>query len=175
MHTDALTIVLLVFIGAGIATFAELHWGRRRRAPRRNSGVSPDFSAEPTGTGDLLIVPSRTHNVWLPALSSDARPAMSVSGHWHVRNRSSRDIYLTRAFIAEPLTEGTAPAVRWQRSGEFGNRPIRPGSICEVLATFWVQPPVCGPDEEFRTRVVLVDQFENQHAIDGVKFRYWSG
>jgi hypothetical protein len=98
---------------------------------------------------------------------------MSVSGHWYVRNMTSEPVRFTRAFILQPLAEGDSVLVRPPQNSSFGDHSIDPGSTSEVLTRFWLQPAVCGLDDDFSATVVFVDQLANQHAVENVRFRCW--
>jgi hypothetical protein len=173
MSIDALTIVLLGFITVALVTFVDLNFRRTASGRPALKHLSHLGSRGRTRQESLLIVPSRGNNVWLPASGTDRKPAMSVNGHWYVRNMTSESVRFTRAFILQPPAEGDSVLVRPPESSSFGNHSIDPGSTSEVLTRFWVQPAVCGLDDDFSATVVFVDQLANKHAVENVRFRCW--
>lgn len=157
-------IAAIVTILCGI--FAAFKWGRglfvrlwhhvsryKLRVPRETVRVLPQL-----------------HSCWWSNGSVGGKPAMQVVGRWHVTNITCDNVRLLAARTTKPKTEGHV-LTRHPNENIFGLYPILPGETTEVSSDFWVIPPVRKVGEDFKTTVILSDQYGNEHKIKNVLFR----
>ena len=158
-----LVIAAIVTILGGV--FAAFKWGRhlfikiwhfvtryKPKVPRESIRVLPQIRGCRWSNGSV-----------------SGKPAMQVIGRWHVTNITGDNVLLLGAKIKKPKTEGHA-LTRHPRESIFGSYPILPGETTEVCSDFWIIPPMREEGEDFRTTVILTDQYGNEHKIKNVIF-----
>lgn len=96
---------------------------------------------------------------------------MQVVSRWHVTNITNDQLLILGARIVRPLAE-CHPLIEHPESRIFGSYPILPGDTSEVIADFWIQPPVREGGQAFKARIVLIDQYGNEHKTRKVVFEY---
>ncbi len=116
----------------------------------------------------IRILP-QIHGCWWGNGSVAGKPAMQVVGQWHVTNITGDNVRLLGAKILKPLTEGHV-ITRHPDENIFGSYLILPGETTEVHSDFWVIPPTCKEGKDFKTSVILIDQYGNEHKIKNVVF-----
>ncbi|MCH4563462.1 hypothetical protein MKP05_10000 [Halomonas sp. EGI 63088] len=84
-------------------------------------------------------------------------------------NITGDNVRLLGTKILKPITEGYV-LTRHPEENIFGSYPILPGETTEVHSDFWVIPPKRKEGEDFKTSVVLIDQYGNEHKIKNVVF-----
>ena len=103
----------------------------------------------------------RPHRYW-DYIESDGEPAMSIKIAWNVTNLTNKDIWILRAYLEKPRTDGAI----WSRAGyRSGSISISPEYPITVFVTFCIQPPTCQEDETFKGKVVFVDHTDKQHKV----------
>src|SRR5713226_9342507 len=117
----------------------------------------------------IRIVPRYRGLMWYMG-SINRQPAMQVEGKWAVTNITDRDVILVKAYVDRKRTEGHV-LVKHPHENVFGGYPILPGTTTDVSTGFWIQPPICKEGRDFRTTVILVDQFGNEHSVKNAVFK----
>ena len=156
-------IAAIVTILGGV--FAAFKWGRGFMVGvwRFVTRYKPKVPRE-----TIRILP-QMHGCWWGNGSVSGKPAMQVVGRWHVTNITGDNVRLLGAKLLKPKTEGNV-LTRHPRENIFGSYPILPGETTEVTSDFWVIPPVRKEGEDFKTSVVLIDQYGNEHKTKNVIF-----
>ena len=95
---------------------------------------------------------------------------MQVVGQWDVTNITANNVRLLSVRTLKPKSEGHV-LTRHPNDNTFGSCPILPGETTEVTSDFWIVPPLRKEGEDFRTSVVFVDQYGNEHKIKKVVFK----
>jgi hypothetical protein len=157
-------IAAIVTILGGI--FAAFKWGRRFlvRLWHFVSRYKPKVPRE-----SIRVLP-QMHGCWWSNGSVSGKPAMQVVGRWHVTNITGDNIRVLAARTSKPKTTGHV-LTRHPNDNVFGSYPILPGETTEVSSDFWIVPPVRKEGEDFKTAVILVDQYGNEHKIKNVVFK----
>jgi len=157
------TIAAIVTILRGL--FAAFKWGRGFlvRAWHFVTRCEPRVPRE-----SIRILP-QMRGCWWRNGSVSGKPAMHIVGGWHVTNITGDNVRLLGAKLLKPKTEGHV-LTRHPHENIFGLYPTLPGETTEVDSDFWVMPPVRKEGEDFKTSVVLIDQFGNEHKIKNVVF-----
>ena len=117
-----------------------------------------------------LRILAQTRGCWWHMGSVADKPAMQVVADWHITNITEGPVYLLKARIAKPLTEGSV-FTRHPKQDVYGRYPILPRATTEARSDFWITPPVRNVGENFKTTVVLTDQYGNDHKLKNVIFR----
>ena len=95
-------------------------------------------------------------------IESDGEPAMSIQIAWYVANLTDKEIWMLRAYLEKPRTDG----VIWSPGYPDGNVSILPGDRpIKVFVTFCIQPPTRQENETFKGKVVFVDHTNKQHKV----------
>ena len=95
---------------------------------------------------------------------------MHLRGAWHVTNLIDDPLLLLKAYLTRPRADAlwfcvSLPDVR------YGHRyPILPKQTGTVSVNFVLQPLPCKGIEDFKARVVLVDQFGKKHKTPTAVF-----
>lgn len=128
-------------------------------------------NAPPRKTLKLVL---RPRGAWwhMGAVGNEKKPAMQVVSEWYVTNITSQRVVITTAFIKKPKTEAVLPLIKHPVQNVYGGYPVLPNSTTELSLDFWVQPPRCKEGETFKADVVIKDQFDNEHKIKNVEFKY---
>ena len=117
----------------------------------------------------LVILPRRAKSWWYMGKVGD-HPAMQIASHWYVTNRSDYPVLLVDVWLRRPKVEGVARVAN--ESGLFSTSfAIPPRSTVNVIADFWVFPPVREDGEEFKATAVFRDQFGKKHKAKRARFR----
>jgi len=95
---------------------------------------------------------------------------MQVVSDWFITNITDQPIRLLGSHLTRPGTTGFT-IVKHPEENIFGLYEIPPGFTTEATANFWVQPPVRNVGQDFKTTMVIVDQFGNRHSVRNVLFR----
>lgn len=164
---DAQTIGIIaaaVTILGGI--FAALKWGRSafKKLWHFITRFKPRVPRE-----TIRIVPQSSHCRWSEA-SVSGRPAMQLSGEWHVTNIIVEPVRVLSSRIKRPRTEGMT-ITRHPEQDIYGRYPILPHQTSEVHSHFMLVPSVRRVGENYKATVILTDQFGNDHKIRNVVFR----
>ncbi len=156
-------IAAIVTILGGV--FAAFKWGRGSLVSAWHfvTRYKPKVPRE-----TIRILP-QIRGCWWGNGSVAGKPAMQVVGRWHVTNITGDNVRLLGARIIKPKTEGHV-LTRHPHENIFGSYPILPGETTEVDSDFWIIPPMRKEGEEFKTPVVLIDQYGNEHKIKNVVF-----
>ena len=117
----------------------------------------------------LLPAPSRRPFWWIMG-SLAGKPAMQVNGLLQVTNISPYDVVISGAKLREPKANGSV-FVKDIESGEYGRHRIGPTVVTAVDFRIWVTLPVKQTGEVFVADVAILDQFGNEHWINGVEFQ----
>lgn len=117
----------------------------------------------------IRALPQLHGNWWHMGLAA-GKPAMQVSGRWFTTNITGDPVLLLCARLSRPRKEGIV-MVKHPDQDIFGRYPILPGATTEVSVDFWIQPPVCKEGQDFRTTLILIDQFGNEHKMKRIIFR----
>lgn len=158
----AIAAIVTIFFGI----LAAIKWGRAILTKLWHfiSRYKPKVPRE-----TIRILP-QIHGCWWGQGSVSGKPAMQVAGHWHVTNITGNEVLLLATCISKPRTDGNI-LTRHPEENIFGGYPILPGDTTEVISDFWVVPPVRNVGEDFKTSVVMTDQYGNEHKIKNVVFK----
>lgn len=128
-------------------------------------------NAIPRSTLKLVLQP---RGAWwhMGSMGQDKKPAMQVVSRWYATNTTDRPIVVTTAFIKKPRIEAVLPLTQHPQRNVFGGYPIPPKSTSELALDFWVQPPKREADEDFEVRIIVLDQFGNEHKTKKITFKY---
>ncbi len=74
-------------------------------------------------------------------------------------------------FLSKPRLQGMMLLTRHPSRKEYGDYPILPRAKSEISCLFWIVPPIRRPGGKFKTRVVVVDQYGNEHVSDRFTFQ----
>lgn len=109
----------------------------------------------------ILNTEGRAHVHW-DYIESDGEPAMSIQSVWYVTNLTNKDIWILRAYLEKPRTDGLI----WFPEYSEDNVSISPGyAPIKVAVKFCIQPPIRQEDEIFKGKVVFVDHTNKQHKV----------
>jgi len=155
---------------AGIVTilggiFAAFKWGRGLLVKAWHFVTR----SKPKVPRETIRILPQMRGCWWGNGSVAGKPAMQVVGRWHVTNITGDNVRLLGARLLKPKTEGHV-LTRHPQENIYGSYPILPGETTEVDSDFWVIPPMRKEGEDFKTSVVLIDQYGNEHKIKNVIF-----
>jgi len=105
---------------------------------------------------------------WNPG-TVKGQPAMQVHSKWYATNITDHNVLLLSVRLRKPAVNGSV-CVQHPHSNYFGNYPILPGATTEAIADFWITPPLCKPGEDYKADLIFIDQFGNDHKVNGVCF-----
>ena len=121
----------------------------------------------------ILIPVSRQNALWWHMGLMDGQPAMQIVGDLNVTNISKYGVFVMGAKLRNLKAIGHA-LVRAHDSNMYGTTHIIPqGAISDLRFDFFVQPPVTDEDKPFMANVAIVDQFGNEHWLEGLEFPYF--
>ena len=98
--------------------------------------------------------------------SAHGEPAMFINSKWYATNDTKKPIYITGAYLDKPKAETSeleTLLTQHPESDEFGEYPILPKSISEVMVIFTIQPPCRKEGESLNSKIVFVDNFNRKH------------
>jgi len=156
--------LVAAILGVGVLAFFRCIWARLKRAAqvlRRATSSAPRDC--------LRIVPFPDRQYWWHQGTSDGKPAMQISGRWHVTNIAQVPVRILRARLTKPSID-TFLAVERPRGGLYGDYPFFPGRTANLSIHAFLEPMPCEAGEDFSTDVVLTDQFGNRCRIRKVVF-----
>ncbi len=119
----------------------------------------------------ILLPISRPNALWWHMGSMSNQPAMQIVGDLNVTNISIYGVFVMGAKLRKPQAIGHA-FVRAHDSNTYGTNVIPKGAISDLRFDFFVQPPVAEEGKPFIADVAMVDQFGNEHWLDGLEFPY---
>ena len=94
----------------------------------------------------------------------DGEPAMQVRSKWHATNVTDENVWILRAYLVKSRTE--AMVLTQDSEGDmFDKFPILPRGTSEVIVHLWIQPPIRKEGENFKGKIVFIDQFNNKHKV----------
>jgi hypothetical protein len=97
---------------------------------------------------------------------------MQIVGDLNITNISKYNVIVMGAKLRKPKAIGHA-FVREQNSNMYGTKHVIPkGGISDLRFNFFVQPPVRDAGQSFRADVAIIDQFGNEHWLNGLEFPY---
>ena len=143
---------------------ALLSWAWKQCSKLWRSVIHPEV---PRRT--LRLVPEDRANTWSMG-SVNKRPAMQIDCHVFITNVCRADVLLCRVGLRKPSVAGEV-LVRHPGKEVYGDYPILSGATTKVAAYFWIEPPVCQPDDPFVADVDFTDQFGNAHRLRKLTFR----
>src|SRR5574341_163056 len=107
----------------------------------------------------MRIIPQPPGHWWHMG-SINKQPAMQLVSNWYVTNITNDPVIILGSRILRPRIDGHVFATQ-----------ISKGATDKVSAHFWIQPPVCKQGRDFKAKIVLIDQFGNEHKIKNVLFK----
>lgn len=91
--------------------------------------------------------------------------AMCIHSKWYVTNVSDGLMQILRAYLVKPRTEATMLCTQHPEEDVFGDYPILPGHLSQVLVNFFVVPPFRREGENFKGKIIFVDQLNKKHKV----------
>jgi hypothetical protein len=121
----------------------------------------------------IRFVLEERQSFWGPAKSGH-EDGTQVHGHWHVTNMTDRNVVLLRARLeGHEAKNSHVLALTGTNRRQFDSRkPIPAQTISEVMADFMFFPAICGGSEPVVCDVIFTDNYEDEHRIRSVRFRY---
>jgi hypothetical protein len=100
------------------------------------------------------------------------QPVMQIVGDLNVTNISKFGVIVMGARMRKPKATGHA-LVSSHESQLYSSKNVIPvGAISDLRFDFYVQPPVCEKGNPFKADIAIIDQFGNEHWLNGVEFPY---
>lgn len=88
-------------------------------------------------------------------------PAMSIRSPWYVTNLTDESIWILRAYLEKPKTDGSISFPEYS----YDNIPISPRDPTKVVVDFCIQPSTCKKGEIFKGKIVFIDHSNKQHKV----------
>ena len=155
--TISITCMLLLIFGSESSTKGFL---ARVWKPDFLTRLQPNITPRKKITF-ILNTEGGAHVHW-DHIESDGEPAMSIQSVWYVTNLTNKDIWILRAYLEKPRTDG----VIWFPEYSDDNISISPRDPpIKVVVNFCIQPPTRQEDEIFKGKVVFVDHTNKQHKV----------
>jgi hypothetical protein len=171
----------LTFIAIGMllaAIFAVLAWVRGWTWPRRlwhwATRYRPRIPRKTLSIWPMRRYPLMSDQRWRTASVGD-QPVMQIVSEWQVTNLAKKAIHIHRVRIRQPRkarTDGEVYMIDPQ-TNLADDVMLAPRSSAEVLTQFFVHPPVCQEGEDFKAKIVFIDQFGNKHKTKWIVFKYY--
>lgn len=130
------------------------------------------FTKKSTVPKQTLKFVLQPRGAWWHMGSVDGAPAMQTVCEWHATNITNEPIVITTAFIKKPKTEAMYPMTKHPRENAYGSYRVSPRDTTKLVLDFWINPPMRKEGEGFKATIVIKDQFNNEHKIKGVEFKY---
>jgi hypothetical protein len=93
-------------------------------------------------------------------------PAMQLMSDWWVTNRTETDVFVLRAELI--FREGLRrTALNQMQPMDRGTA----GAMNAIGLLFWIVPPIRREDEDFKARIVMIDNFNQRHDVGKVIFK----
>lgn len=120
----------------------------------------------------MIILEKHPHFNWWHMGTTNKKPAMQIACRFKVTN-IAKDLAIlpSRAVLKRSKTFGVV-SIEDRESGFWGSYLIPCNSIGEISIDFWVEKPFCKESEDFKSDIVIFDQFNNKHIIKNVIFFY---
>ena len=87
--------------------------------------------------------------------------AMSIHSLWYVTNLTDEEIWILRAYLGRPRTDGSISFPEYS----YDNIRISPREPTKMSVDFCICPPTCKEDEIFKGKIVFIDHFNKQHKV----------
>jgi hypothetical protein len=118
----------------------------------------------------IVVDPSQS---WWHMGKQDNADAMQIVLRGHVTNNDEdRGVIFLHATLPVHNEKHGLVSVRDSKSGYHGKYVVNPREVTEFSAHFFLSPPVKKVGEDFRTDIVIVDNFDRRHPIKRVLFPY---
>jgi hypothetical protein len=96
---------------------------------------------------------------------------MNLHVDFHITNVCEYEVLLVGAKIKEPPVTGDVMVEEYD-GGYMGRYYIPPAETVRGVASFSIMPPVREKGEGIKADVALIDQFNNEHWVKGIEFKY---
>ena len=177
MSFDLQSLQIVVGIVVGLLTILGTIFGWFTKVWRWASSLLFD-QKPPAGLIDvpsktLILIPvSHQNALWWHMGMMVTQPAMQIVGDLNVTNISKYDVVVMGAKLQKPKAVGHA-IVRAHDSNMYSHKHSIPsGGISDLRFDFFVQPPIKEEGESFKADVAIIDQFGNEHWLNGLEFLY---
>jgi hypothetical protein len=110
---------------------------------------------------------------WRVASIGD-QATMQIVSAWQVTNMTKKAIHIHRVRIVRPRkarTDGEVYVID-PRTNLAGDWMLAPRSLAEIMTQFFVRPPVCQEGEDFKAKLLFIDEFGNEHKTKWIVFEY---
>ena len=94
-------------------------------------------------------------------IESGGEPAMSIQSAWYVTNLTNKKIWILRAYLEKPRTDGSISFPEYS----YDNVSISPRDPTKVVVDFCIQPPTCKEGEIFKGKIVFIDHSNKQYKV----------
>ena len=93
------------------------------------------------------------------------KSAMQIHSKWHATNLTDESIQILGAYLVKPRNK-VMISVLDSYSNEFSEHIILlPGYPTEIIMDLCIQPPICEEGENFKGKIVFIDQFNKKHKV----------
>ena len=90
---------------------------------------------------------------------------MQIHSKWHATNLTDESIQILGAYLVKPRNK-VMISVLDSYSNEFSEHIILlPGYPTEIIMDLCIQPPICEEGENFKGKIVFIDQFNKKHKV----------
>lgn len=166
----AIAIVLGVLAILGML-FGGIGKARRWASSFSNRKQFADLLEVPKETMVLLPVSSQSA-LWWHMGSLGEQPVMQIVGNLYATNISKHDVIVMGAKLRKPKAVGHTMAGAHNSNTYHQHHRIPQSGISDLHFEFYVQPPVSEKDEPLKADVAIIDQFGNEHWLNGLEFPY---
>ncbi|MEK7348974.1 MAG: hypothetical protein AABZ94_08885 [Candidatus Eisenbacteria bacterium] len=121
-------------------------------------------AGEIVATDTLRIVLNATSGYGAPVWGMgtvNGVPSMQVTAHWTVTNVTDKPIRIAAVRLARPRVEGHVHVSHPTRE-QSGPYLLPPNVPMPMSTMFWVTPPMRKPGQNLASRVVFVDNLDNE-------------
>ena len=146
----SITNLMLGLIDRAIKVFG---WFRKKLGGNASSTQLPTIS----------FVPQR-HMWHMGSVANE--PAMQLMSDWWMTNNAKTHAYILRAELR--FWNGLWRTVLNQM--QLMEKSMA-GTMGEVRLLFWIVPPVCTEDKDFKARLIMIDNFNRRHNVGKVTFK----
>jgi hypothetical protein len=160
-------VAVLTIVGTTFGWFGKVwHW-LSIRFRRKKSSALFDIPKKTV----ILLSKSSTPFTWNIGTSFEGKLSMQVYGDLQVTNICKYDILLSSAKMRKPKALGYVN-VSASPSQPYGSHMIPGGTIADLIFHFSIMPPVKEKGQVFKADVAIIDQFGNEHWVNGIEFKY---
>lgn len=133
----------------------------------------PSIGVIDVPTKTVILIPmARQNALWWHLGSMGDQPLMQIVGDLNVTNISKSGVVLMGARLRKHKATGHVMVQR-HNSREYSTmNGIPAGAVSELRFDLYVQPPVCKTGKTFKADVAIIDQFNNEHWLNGLEFPY---